>query len=119
MEGLHALEEAEQSQEHGLGPVLGGRGAASPGHRNSEVDEGEDEAEDVEVVPEVGEIGATSLALQFHRFDGEVPELDEEKRNDEERGAEEGGMEEEKEKPTQQEGVVKDKEPESVLPSLL
>ena len=118
LEGLHAVEETQQSQEHCLGAVLRGRGSICS-HGHCEVNEGKEEAEDVEVVPEVAEVGPTSFVLEFNGLDDECPELNEENRNDNERSAEEGSVEEENEQPSQEEGVVEDKEPERVLPSLL
>ena len=119
VEGLHTLEEAQQSQKDGLGTVLRRRGTAALSHCHSEVGEGEDEAKDVKVVPEVGEVGATSLFLLLNDLDGEVPELDEEKGDKDEGSAEEGSMEEENEQPSQEEGAIQNKESDRVLPSHL
>ena len=67
LEGLHTLEQAKQSEEHSLGAILRGR-LNSQGY--PEVGEGEEEAEDVEVVPEVREVGSTSLIHGFDDLDG-------------------------------------------------
>ena len=117
LEGLHALEQAQKSQERALRAVLG-RGGASPTDRHSEVDEGEDETENVEVVPEVAKVSA-AFVLHFNGLDGQAPDLDGEKREDEEGRAEEGGVEEEQEQPSQEQGVVKDEEAERIVPPLL
>ena len=52
LKGLHALEKAQQSEEHSLGATLRGR-LINLSHRCSEVGEGESEAEDIDIVPEI------------------------------------------------------------------
>ena len=112
-EGLDAMEEAQEGEKE-LVQLLVVR------HRNchSEVEEAEDEAQEVEPVPEIGEVEALLLA-HFNDLDGQVPGLDEEERDDEDGGEVEGSVDEDEEEPQKEEARLQSEIPARVLPPLL